>query len=92
MIRLLPLLLLALPAQAEDVQRCLPRDEMAGILKSHFGEISQGQFLVANENGVLEMFGADRGTWTLLAVNRDGLACIVATGELWIMTGVRQGA
>lgn len=86
----LPLLLLAVPAAAQDMY-CGTRDGMARELADNWGEVSIFRGLSGDEKTVLEIFASPSGTWTALVVTSDGRACVPGAGKVYVATGVRQG-
>lgn len=77
---LLAVLLLAPPAAAQDA--CADRDLVAARLFGGYGErrIASG---LASHGGLVELYRAGSGSWTLLIVRPNGLACLIAAGEAW---------
>lgn len=80
------LALAATPARAQQPPICMPIDVLAETLKREYRE-------TPTHNGVSEraeivLFASDNGeTWTLVAVGRDGTACVGAMGTRWRATG-----
>lgn len=87
----LPLLLLALPAQADELT-CGTRDDLAERLKTQWGEVSIFKGLTFDEKAVLEIFASQSGSWTALIVLPDGKACPFTSGNVYVATGMQQGA
>ncbi len=78
------IMLLSVPAVAHaQMAPCAPHQALALALEASFGEqrVSVGAL---DSDRVLELWTTENGaTWTLLAVNVEGMACIVATGTGW---------
>jgi hypothetical protein len=73
------LLWLVSPARAAGL--CGPYAAFVASLAKNYDEISQGKG-VANEFVVIEVF-ASKDTFTILATNPMGRACILAAGRGW---------
>ncbi len=61
---------------------CVERAKMVAKLLNDYGETRRGAGL-QSETGVLELFVAESGTWTLLLTRPNGETCPVAVGEAW---------
>lgn len=75
----------ATPAAAQfqiHPQSCADRGDMVDKLKTDYGETLRGAGL-QSETGVVELFVAKSGTWTLLVTFPNGVSCPVAVGEHW---------
>lgn len=71
------LALILLPGFANA--QCLPHPELAKTLHG-LGE--QRRFIALGDNGgVVELYVAPDGAWTLTATGPSGVACIVAHGQ-----------
>ena len=82
---LLPLVLLAAPAGAQDRLGDVYCDETATIhrkLEQQFGARQQGLGL-HGPDAVMELWAAPGGDWTLVKTYANGRACVVALGEDW---------
>lgn len=72
-------LLLALPAHAQ--QPCAPIEALAKMLEAEYRETLVGQG--SQDRGLaLHIYAAPHGSWTAILV-REGVGCVVATGEEW---------
>ncbi len=74
-----------MPAAAAAAQQppCAPRDEVARILRGGYGEVRVSTGLHA-DGRLVEVFASPAtGTWTLVATDPQGLACLVKTGRHW---------
>lgn len=73
------------PASAEfklHPQSCEKRADIVSKLKTKYGEVRRGAGL-ESETGVVELYVAKSGSWTLLVTLPNGLSCPVAVGEAW---------
>jgi hypothetical protein len=61
---------------------CGKHEELSRALGDKYGENRQSLGL-SGESQVFELFVSARGSWTLLATDTKGKACIVAAGEAW---------
>jgi hypothetical protein len=69
------------PAAAEREVACAAHDEMVATLRERYGErrVAAG---IENAGHMMEMFASPRtGSWTILATDPDGTACVMAVGE-----------
>ena len=76
---ILALTLLASPAAAQ--QSCAPYDSIHTHLSQKYGESIQ---VMGAINGGVTMFvyaNTDNGSWTIVIVQPNGLACVRAVGE-----------
>lgn len=79
----LGLLALATPAAAE--RSCAEHDKLAAVLAEKYAEhpVAMAISGKASEQNVLEIFVSQKGTWTALKTNKEGMACILGAGEGW---------
>jgi hypothetical protein len=76
------LCLLATPAWAQG-PNCADRAQVIERLAEKYGETLQSMGL-RGDNGVMEIYASDEtGTWTILVTRPDGIACLLAAGEMW---------
>ncbi len=76
-------LMLTGAAQAQNTNRCAPRDQVIAQLADRYGETRQSIGLGSN-NTVIEVFASDdTGTWTILATLPNGLSCLMASGQAY---------
>ena len=83
---------LPLPAQA-DTPSCAPRHKLTADLAMKYGEIAFASGFTINQS--IKFYGnAKTGSWPVVAINTDGVACGVAVGDgLEIMLlALAQGA
>jgi len=69
-------------ADASGVRFCAGHDSITGKLSSKYDEQRSGMGLVGS-SGMVELFTADSGTWTIVVTQTDGTSCIVAAGNSW---------
>lgn len=78
---LLALLLTTSAATAQTL--CDQHDTLVTALADKYGEQKQSAGLTNNQ--VMEIYANNEtGTWTVLMVNANGLACLVAAGTIWL--------
>lgn len=61
---------------------CAARKEIVARLAERYGETLQSVGLDRN-NAMLEVYASEAGSWTILVTNPEGLACLVASGQMW---------
>jgi hypothetical protein len=61
---------------------CGKRTELIRILDQTYHEASTGLGTI-NELAVIEVFTSQKGTFTILASQANGISCIIATGQNW---------
>lgn len=71
-----------MPAAAMAQSVCGDRDEIVDALDRAHGERKTAVALAAS-GGVVELFTAADGGWTLLYTLPGGVACLLAVGEAW---------
>jgi len=71
----------ALPARAQGPP-CAPRASIVDTLGNRYQENLRAIGLTSRLT-VLEIYVSDRGTWTALVSNPQGMSCVVAAGEAW---------
>ena len=75
------LALTSVPASAQQVRNCAPRDIVVERLASGYGE-SRQSIGIGAQGAVVEVFASnDTGTWTITVTNPSGLTCLVASGQ-----------
>jgi hypothetical protein len=89
--KLLVIALLLLSPAALAQPMCGPLDEVQRALLSEFGErpVSIGE---ATELAIVTFANAGTGSFTIVAVRPDGLACHLASGQRWHETKARETA
>ena len=62
---------------------CGARDSVVAALGEKYGEIRRGGGL-AGPTAIFEIWASEAtGTWTILKISPDGMACIMAAGDVW---------
>ncbi len=79
-------LLITPSAHAQPVQAqmaCGPRSEILKALHSTYAEMPVAMGL-AHDGNVLEVLATkNRGTWSIIITNSNGVTCLVSGGESW---------
>ncbi len=68
---------LSRPAHAQSV--CMPRAVLIAVIADKFRQ-SPRMVGIERRGGLMEVFAADDGSWTLIGTGMDGHACIIASG------------
>ncbi len=62
---------------------CGARDSVVATLGEKYGEIRRGGGL-AGPTAIFEIWASEAtGTWTILKTSPDGMACVMAAGDVW---------
>ena len=61
---------------------CGNHTAISRALEDKFGDVRVGVGLIGN-SAMVEMYAADRGSWTFLMTRPDGTSCIIASGDSW---------
>jgi hypothetical protein len=70
-------------AQQGPGRACAARALVVERLAERYGETLVSMGMHANA-GLLEVYASEAtGTWTILVTSPDGLACLIAAGEMW---------
>ncbi|MBA3753051.1 MAG: hypothetical protein H0X01_02690 [Nitrospira sp.] len=69
-------------AQSIDIPRCAPRADMMDILKQKFQEVPA--YSATSRQAMIEMTLSPKGSWTLLVISPEGIACVITDGNDWI--------
>ena len=70
-------------AQAQTRSPCAERDAVVQRLKDKYGETLQSRGL-HQSNALMELYASEStGTWTILVTRPNGMACLIAAGEMW---------
>lgn len=75
-------LLLAAPAAAEQPLQCTNHDDLVAFLATHYDEHPTAVGLVS-DGRVIEVLTSRAGTFTILIVTPENIACPVAAGDPW---------
>lgn len=70
------------PAPAQSATPCAPRDRIVERLAQGYDEVQNATAIAAN-GAALELWVSGVGTWTIIVVRTDGLACLLASGVEW---------
>ena len=72
------------PARAttSGIRHCAEHNVITDKLLSKYNEQRSGMGLVGS-SGIVELFTAQSGTWTIVVTQIDGTSCIVAAGNSW---------
>ncbi len=76
----------ATAGQAQMSGNCMSHEAAVAKLKQHYGEEKVGLGLGSKGSAIFELFVAETGTWTLLVTRTNGLSCIAASGDSWMMS------
>lgn len=63
--------------------RCGLKSKMVKALNGKYGEQVTFVGVVQNGKAAIHLYTSENGTWTMLAVNPNGSACIYAAGATW---------
>lgn len=70
-------------APIEAQTACADRTQVVSRLEERYGETLQSMGLNQN-NTVVEVYASEEtGTWTILVTRPDGVACLIAAGQMW---------
>lgn len=70
------------PALSQPGGACAPRSKLVQTLLDDYRETQAGTGLTQT-GAVLELFTSDKGTWTLLASQPNGISCMIGAGNGW---------
>lgn len=73
--------LAAVPASAQQTV-CGDRNEIVSRLEKGYQETTSGLGLSAN-GGIVELYTSEKGTWTLMLTQPNGVSCLIAAGDNW---------
>lgn len=62
--------------------QCGPHKQVIEMLSKRFSEVPKAVGIVG-EKRIMEVFISEKGTWTILVTNSEGLTCILAAGDEW---------
>ena len=69
-------------ASVQAATPCGPHDRIGATLAKQYQE-SRKALGLAGQAQVIELFVSDRGSWTLVATDTQGKACVIGAGEAW---------
>lgn len=61
---------------------CGPRDQVTKVLAEKYKEFPRAAGIMSGLT-LMEIYVSERGTWTILTTNDQGIACVVRAGEAW---------
>jgi len=67
---------------ADSSMACGPHKKLTKALTGKYKEVRKGLGLVASRR-VMEVFVSEKGTWTLVMTDLNGVSCIIAAGHSW---------
>lgn len=73
--------LMAAPAYSEE-NVCGKRDDIVTRLENGYQEFNSAMGMSTN-GGLVELYTSDKGTWTLMLTQPDGVSCLIAAGQNW---------
>lgn len=71
-------------------QQCAPYESVVAQLADDYQEQLRTLGLVDNDAVVVQFANEETGTWTILVVSPQGVACLIASGESWQLWGVQN--
>ena len=78
--------------EANAARACAPYDAIKKSLSGKYNE-SRKAYGLAGGKRIMEIFVSEKGTWTVIVTNLQGLSCILAVGDNWEdMPQVKTGA
>jgi hypothetical protein len=69
-------------ASVQAATLCGPHDGIGAKLTRQYQE-SRKALGIAGQAQVIELYVSDRGSWTLVATDTKGQACVIGAGEAW---------
>jgi hypothetical protein len=69
------------PSQAAAAM-CGTHDSVKKLLVDRYEESSRGLGLVSDQ-GIVELYTSDKGTWSILMTTSEGRTCVIAAGHTW---------
>ncbi|MEO0426443.1 MAG: hypothetical protein AAF160_03270 [Pseudomonadota bacterium] len=69
-------------AAAQGRMFCGEREKIIGDLARKYGETRRSYGLARNQ-GVIEVYASESGSWTILITRPGGIACLMAAGEAY---------
>lgn len=73
---------LSAPAMAQDAPQCAGVADVLAGLQAGYGETIRARGLISAESMIVVTAG-ESGSWTLLVVSADGVACLMASGGMF---------
>ena len=82
----------AISVEANAMRACAPHDALKKSLSGKYKE-SRKAYGLAGGKRIMEIFVSEKGTWTVIVTNLQGLSCVLAVGDNWEdMPQVKTGA
>jgi hypothetical protein len=78
----LPVLTLASSFAMAQPSTCSKREDVLKLLDKKYSESATGMGLIGDTN-MIEVYVSEKGTFTILATNKQGVSCILAAGQNW---------
>ena len=75
--------LTSVPASAQRMM-CTERSALLKQLNGKYPEQRQGLGIAAGNQGAMEFYASEKGTWTILRTSANGTACVMAAGTNWL--------
>lgn len=73
-----------------QVRFCTARDNMISWLETKYAE-KQFALGLISQAAVMEVFVAEKGTWTIIITDLTGTSCIIAAGDAWTSDTIVAG-
>ncbi|MGI9482043.1 MAG: hypothetical protein ACR2OR_06770 [Hyphomicrobiales bacterium] len=70
----------AVPAMS--MAACAPHGAVIKSLSGKYNETRKAYGLAGGKQ-MLEIFVSEKGTWTVVVTNLEGIACVIAVGDSW---------
>ena len=76
---------LSMPVPAMASMACSKHDELVKVLNENYQEFRIGLAISgkSEDQNIIELFVSKKGTWTAMKTAKDGMACLVDSGEAW---------
>lgn len=85
------LVLIAIPAFAQEPPPCGPRDDILGDLKSGCGEQVASRGIDGDGRMIEIVANPETGTWSEVTTTGDGMSCLTAAGEGFTVFAILPG-
>lgn len=69
-------------APALPMAACAPHGAVIKSLSGKYNETRKAYGLAGGKQ-MLEIFVSEKGTWTVVVTNLEGIACVIAVGDSW---------
>jgi hypothetical protein len=83
------LIIVCLAAFASDAVAQVPCTNRADLLKVLSNKYKEGPVNLGTANGknLVEVYASEKGTFTIIATQPNGISCIIAAGQDWEAIG-----